>query len=184
MSQITKYALANSLKKQLASKPLDKITINDITDDCGINRMTFYYHFKDIYDLLEWYFLVEGEKILKDKKSYFTWQEGFLALLVNMKENKSFIINVYHSIRKEYLENYIYNWTYSLLYDVIVEQSATMTIKDEDKKFVANFYKYAFAGLVFDWVKTNMREEPEELINKLSTLMDKTLIHSLENFKF
>ena len=101
-----------------------------------------------------------------------------------MKENKSFIINVYHSIRKEYLENYIYNWTYSLLYDVIVEQSATMTIKDEDKKFVANFYKYAFAGLVFDWVKTNMREEPEELINKLSTLMDKTMIHSLENFKF
>ena len=54
MSQITKYALENSLKNLLLQKPLDKITISDITDDCGISRMTFYYHFKDIYDLVEW----------------------------------------------------------------------------------------------------------------------------------
>ena len=48
MSQITKRALAASLKRLLAEKPLSKITISDITDDCGINRMTFYYHFQDI----------------------------------------------------------------------------------------------------------------------------------------
>ena len=54
MSQITKRALATSLKNMLLKKPLNKITINDIANDCGINRMTFYYHFKDIYDLIEW----------------------------------------------------------------------------------------------------------------------------------
>ena len=50
MSQTTKRALEASLKKLLLQKPLNKITINDITEDCGVNRMTFYYHFKDIYD--------------------------------------------------------------------------------------------------------------------------------------
>lgn len=54
MSQITKRALEQSLKNLLLQKPITKITINDITEDCGINRMTFYYHFKDIYDLVEW----------------------------------------------------------------------------------------------------------------------------------
>ena len=54
MPQFTKYALENSLKKLLLQKPLNKITINDITEDCGVNRMTFYYHFKDIYDLVDW----------------------------------------------------------------------------------------------------------------------------------
>ena len=54
MSQITKRALEASLKNMLLQKPLDKITINNIPKDCGINRMTFYYHFKDIYDLVEW----------------------------------------------------------------------------------------------------------------------------------
>lgn len=53
MSQITKRALEASLKNMLLQKPLDKITINNIAKDCGINRMTFYYHFKDIYDLVE-----------------------------------------------------------------------------------------------------------------------------------
>ncbi|MFQ9557858.1 MAG: TetR/AcrR family transcriptional regulator, partial [Blautia sp.] len=54
MSNITKHALAESLKKLLLKKPLNKITINDLTTDCGISRMAFYYHFKDIYDLVEW----------------------------------------------------------------------------------------------------------------------------------
>ena len=51
MTNATKLALEESLKRLLLKKPLDKITINDLTTDCGISRMTFYYHFKDIYDL-------------------------------------------------------------------------------------------------------------------------------------
>ena len=51
MSNTTKLALEASLKKQLLHKQLDKITINDLTSDCGISRMSFYYHFKDKYDL-------------------------------------------------------------------------------------------------------------------------------------
>ena len=54
MSQTTKRALGASLKKLLLQKPLNKITISDIAEECGISRMTFYYHFKDIYDLVEW----------------------------------------------------------------------------------------------------------------------------------
>ena len=54
MSQMTKRALVASLKELMAEKPLDKITVTDLTEHCGVNRMTFYYHFKDIYDLVEW----------------------------------------------------------------------------------------------------------------------------------
>ena len=54
MSEITKKALAETLKKLLSKNKLNKITIKEITEDCGVNRQTFYYHFKDIYDLLEW----------------------------------------------------------------------------------------------------------------------------------
>ena len=59
MSNITKHALAESLKKLLLKKPLNKITINDLTTDCGISRMAFYYHFKDKYDLINWIFYTE-----------------------------------------------------------------------------------------------------------------------------
>lgn len=54
MSDITKRALEASLKKLLLQKPLDKITINDIAEDCGISRMTFYYHFKGLIVKSSW----------------------------------------------------------------------------------------------------------------------------------
>lgn len=52
----------------LLKKPLNKITINDIAEDCGINRMTFYYHFQDIYDLVEWACLEDAKRLSKTKK--------------------------------------------------------------------------------------------------------------------
>ena len=70
MSQLTKRALEASLKKMLLKKPLDKITISDLTEDCGMNRMTFYYHFKDIYDLVEWSCLEDAKRALQGKKTY------------------------------------------------------------------------------------------------------------------
>ena len=73
MSDLTKRALEQSLKNLLLQKPLHKITISDIADDCGINRMTFYYHFKDIYDLVEWVCMEDAKKALADNKTYETW---------------------------------------------------------------------------------------------------------------
>ena len=105
MSNITKHALAESLKKLLLKKPLNKITINDLTTDCGISRMAFYYHFKDIYDLVEWACLEESRKALQGKKTYDTWQEGLLQIFEAVYENKPFIINAYNAISREQIEN-------------------------------------------------------------------------------
>lgn len=71
-------ALEAQLKKLLLQKPLNKITINDITEDCGVNRMTFYYHFKDIYDLVDWILVEDASKILEGRQSFETWNEAFL----------------------------------------------------------------------------------------------------------
>ena len=70
MSNTTKQDLEASLKKVMLQKPLDKITISDITSDCGISRMAFYYHFKDIYDLVEWSCLEDAKRALQGKKTY------------------------------------------------------------------------------------------------------------------
>ena len=67
MSQMTKRALEASLKKLLLQKPLNKITISDIAEDCGISRMTFYYHFKDIYDLVEWACVEDAARALAEE---------------------------------------------------------------------------------------------------------------------
>ena len=60
MSELTKRAIQESFKKLLSNQPLDKITVKNITDDCGVNRNTFYYHYSDIYQLLEEIILTEA----------------------------------------------------------------------------------------------------------------------------
>ena len=68
MPNTTKQALEESLKHMLLKKPLYKITIRDITEDCGISRMAFYYHFKDIYDLVEWACIEDASKALQGEE--------------------------------------------------------------------------------------------------------------------
>ncbi len=183
MSQVTKYAIEASLKKLLLQKPLDKITISDITEDCGISRMTFYYHFKDIYDLVEWICLEESRRALEDKKTYDTWQQGFLQILEAVRDNKPFILNVYHSISREQIELYLYKLTYDLLINVVEEKSQGMSIRPEDKQFIADFYKYAFVGLTLDWVRRNMKEDPQVMIDHLTKLVTGNITTALERYR-
>ncbi len=183
MSQVTKRALEASLKNLLLKKPLEKITINDITEDCGINRMTFYYHFKDIYDLIEWCCVEDAKKALEGKKTYDTWQQGFSQIFEAVLDNKPFILNVYHSVSREQVEIYLYKLTYDLLIGVVEEKSAGMSVREEDKKFIADFYKYAFVGLMLDWVKKGMKDDPHEIIDDLSVVMNGNVTAALERFK-
>ena len=182
MSQVTKRALEASLKHLLLQKPLDKITIGDITEDCGINRMTFYYHFKDIYDLIEWSLLEDAKKALEGQRTYDTWQQGFLQIFEMVLDNKPFITNVYHSISREQVELYLYKLTYDLLIGVVNECSKELNVREDDKEFIANFYKYAFVGVMLDWVKNDMKEDPKQIIDRLSTLMHGNVSAALERF--
>lgn len=183
MSQTTKKAFAASLKKLLAQKPLDKIKITDITEDCEVNRQTFYYHFKDIYDLLEWVYTNEATRAIGDKKTYDTWQNGFLRIFDYILDNEDFVLNTYNSVSREYLERYLYNETYLLLIGVVEEKSKGMSVREKDKSFIADFYKYAFVGLVLDWIKKGMREKPEEIIEKLNILVSGNIEKSLEGYR-
>lgn len=183
MSQITKRALEQSLKNLLLKKPLTKITINDIAQDCGINRMTFYYHFKDIYDLVEWSCLEDARKALEEKKTYATWQQGFQQIFMAVLDNKPFILNVYHCVHREQVEKYLKPLVDNLLLGVINEEAVGMNIREEDKKFIAQVYSYVFVGLMLDWIKDDMQEDPEQLVDRLAILLRGNIASALERFR-
>ena len=182
VSQVTKRALEQSLKNLLLKKPLTKITINDIADDCGINRMTFYYHFKDIYDLVEWSCMEDARRALEEKKTYETWQQGFLQIFEAVRENKPFIMNVYRCVHQEQVEKYLKPLVDALILGVINEEAAGMTVRDEDKNFIAQVYSYIFIGLMLDWIKDDMREDPESIVERLAKLIKGSIAASLSRF--
>ena len=183
MSQVTKRALEQSLKNLLLKKPLTKITISDITEDCGINRMTFYYHFKDIYDLVEWACLEDAKRALDEKKTYNTWQQGLLQIFEAVQENKPFILNVYRCVHREQVEKYLQPLVDQLMLDDIQEESASMMIREEDKQFIAKIYAYIFIGVMLDWIKDDMREAPQEIVARLVKLLRGSVTAALRRFR-
>ncbi len=183
MSEITKKALAASLKKLLSKKELAKITISNITDDCGVNRQTFYYHFKDVYDLLEWIYLNEVIQSMNGKDTYDNWQQVFLSIFEYILANKEFVKNTYNSISRDYFLKFIYKQTTISLMNVINEQAKDINVSNEDKKFIANFYKYGFVGIVQEWIEDGMKEKPRDIIKKLNNIIEGDLKKALDNLK-
>lgn len=183
MTNSTKHALEASLKKLLQHKQLDKITIQDLTADCGISRMSFYYHFKDIYDLVEWSCIEDGRKALQGKKTYDTWQEGFLNIFHAVQDNKPFIMNVYRSVSRERIEQYLNPLIHSLILGVVEEKAAERSVHTEDKQFIASFYEYAFIGVMLEWIGNGMKEDPAAIVARTGAVIHGNILRALEAFR-
>lgn len=182
MSDITKRAMSAALKNLLKEKKLNKITVQDIADECGINRQTFYYHFQDIYDLVEWTCIEDTEKVLKENRTYDTWQEGLLSVFDLAKKDKTFIDNIYRSVSLEMLEQYLYRLVYPLLKNVVDEKANGQTVREENKKYIADFYKYAFVGVLLEWIRNDMAESPGQIVDRVSRIVGGAIETAFANF--
>ena len=140
------------MKKLLLEKPLNKITINDITEDCGVNRMTFYYHFKDIYDLVDWILAEDAAKAMEGRRGFGTWSEAYLDVLHQLQDNKTLVLNVYRSVGREQVEQYLYRLLDPILKDV-------------------DFYKYALVGMTLEWTRRDMKGDPKKMVERVSTMI-------------
>ena len=177
-SLTTKKAIGYTFKDLLKEKPFNKITINDIASKCDINRQTFYYHFQDIRDLIEWICIDEVDNLLEKKDECEKWEDKFLLIFKIMEQEKIFINNIYNSVSVEVLRSNLYRLVYPIIYSEIIEKSKGKNLREEDKKFIADFYKYAFVSIVLDWVDKGMIENPEIIVLKVSNLITGTINHA------
>ena len=81
------------------------------------------------------------------------------------------------------METYLYKLTYELLIGVVREKAAGMSVREEDQDFIATVYKYAFVGLMLDWIKDDMREDPVEIVSRLATLIKGSVAAALARFQ-
>ena len=183
VAQTTKRALEASLRKLLLQKPLNKVTINDITEDCGVNRMTFYYHFKDIYDLVDWVLVEDAQRAIEGRQSVDDWKKAFLDILLKIQNNKLLVLNVYRSISREQVEQYLYKLLDPMLHEFADKESSDFSIQDEDKQFVVDFFKYALVGIVLEWIRKDMKTDPAALADRLDTMLHGGIRRTLLKFK-
>jgi len=182
MSQLTKHALVDSFKKLLKKKPLKKITVSDITSKCGINRMTFYYHFKDIYDLVEWEFSDKFRAALGEIGNYDTWQRAYLQVYLMVLDEKDFIQRIFPSMELSNIEKFLFKSARELIVRAIDTFPESLQLSKEDKLFISEFYQYAMVGTFLNWISGGMTEDPVQIVDRFSLMAQGTLPRSIKQF--
>ena len=170
MSEITKRALRESLRKELDTKPFDKITVRDITEACGVSRMTFYYHFGDIYDLIEYIMRQTVYEIDSGNKDA-ALGDKLVLLLQRMRKSKKTIMGLRASRGWPSIEKAVYR-----IADEVIRNLAGVTwddskFSDQEIQFAGTFMKYGIVGVIRDWIDDGMREEPAEVVAMLSSVL-------------
>ncbi len=175
----TEQKLAIALKQLMSEEPLDQITVSRLTSVCKIRRQTFYYHFRDIYDLLTWIFLNESIQEIENATSY---KDALYDFFAYIEKNQAFVKNVITSAGRDLFIEFLSE-------SLRIVQMRALTLKDnnkvltlEDKRFIVNFYNPAIIAVFVRWVDKDMKDNKDEMIRRLDILCNGYLDQALERF--
>lgn len=146
-SNITKKALAAALRELMDEMSFSKITVSNICDKCNMNRKSFYYHFKDKYDLVNWIFYTEFIGIVKGKE----YNDGFVFLLdicEYFEQNRRF----YRKVLKYDGQNSFFEYFQELLMPAVEKYIEGIFNEDENNAFYTEFFADAFVNAIKKWL--------------------------------
>lgn len=167
MSNQTKQQLSVALKSLLSQKTVDKITIGEITDLAQVSRKTFYYHFKDIYDLIEWTLMDDAARVFQEHIDLKDWQKDLMAVARYFYENRTLVLNAYHSISRDALETYIEKIVSPLVSLYYQDNYGGQQLPPQDQQFIVDLYTFGVVGYFLRWINGGMKSVPYEMMNQL-----------------
>lgn len=166
-------------------KPLDKISISEIINDCGLNRKTFYYHFDDIYSLFTWTLKRESEAYLRRTESLM-WPEETIGFVLDYVESNPYLKAYANDSRdKIHLQRFFFDDFSNILSNMIEAACYEQNVRvDENfKSFMVSFYAEAVAGTLTSYFRQKERPSREDMISNIMFIIDnsvESVIHALK----
>lgn len=172
-SMLTKRKLAGALKELMNTMPFDKITVSDITEKCYIHRQTFYYHFQDRYELLDWLIYDELLSPLMDDFNLDTMYDKFYDMFTTMSNDKKFYQNAI-KINSDDLNRFISSIAIKQLIEVMKNIKKSIGIENtynNSDESTAEFFGYGISGVTIAWVQKGMKETPREMVERIEHIV-------------
>lgn len=154
MASFTKFAILKVFGDLAASRPVDKITVKDITDQCGISRNTFYYHYQDIYQVLKAYVQYSAEHVIELMVED-EGEDGKAGLkeIRYLEANRELLCNLYRSAANKEVRNCLQSAS-QIIFDRLIESvSQGMEVQAEDKKILSAVCQYTVRGIMTSWME-------------------------------
>lgn len=176
---ITKRVLADSIRKLMEQRPLAKISVGDIVEECGLNRNSFYYHFKDKYDLVNWIFYTDVINRLKlDNVLTGSVWELIDTISHYFYENKSFYMNALSVSGQNSFAEYYIDIIKQIVRARLGESLADNDEQDQD--FYIYFFIDAYIAATFRWLQGGAQIPPEKFTQMIKKAARGTAMRVLD----
>lgn len=181
MSSLTQRTIKNTFIELLTHRPLDKVTVVDIARTCGVNRNTFYYHFRDIDELLDSIFKEEEARLHSlAQEDFSTWRESFYEGIRWSLENKDAIENIYHSSCADRLSTFLFRAGRTSARRYIELQSRGLNVPRDTFEDAVHVLGATITGLVLEWLVNDLQGDPREFVMRAADLMEGSMRQALE----
>ena len=172
MAKFTRKAIMQTFLHILKNKPLDRITVKDICEQCEINRNTFYYYFRDIYDVLEAIFEDEVRLVMDEGMTFHDAYARAASIILN---NREAIIHIYASENGRLLRTYLDAVVTQVVRRFVLEKAEGYSLSESDVAFITAFYSNGIVGSTIKWIERgSMMNGAPETITANSTGMSKS----------
>lgn len=170
-SDFTKYMIAQGTKCLLKTIDFEKLSVGDIAKQCHISRNTFYYHFKDKYDVISWIFYSEITPIIGTEQSMDNWSQSLLALCQYLQKNKEFYIKVLNIHGQNSFSQCLMEFYSNLVQNLLLNANGEQILDRTQIRLISNFYAFGLTGVISNWAKNGMTANPEPTIHMLKDLL-------------
>ncbi|AEE47402.1 TetR-like C-terminal domain-containing protein [Cellulomonas fimi] len=164
-------ALAAALKVRLESQPLPRVTVTELTRDCGLTRQAFYYHFHDVRELAVWVFESEVAEQVQVSASQDAWADGLVRLLVYLRDNRTSTTAVLDGMGRSGLERFLFHQMRPVTAGVVTEVGEGRPADARDRDLVVDFYTSAVLAVVLRWVADGMTADPYRLVGDVELML-------------
>ena len=170
MTSFTCNAIKQSFLKLLDERPYSDITVRDITEDCGINRNSFYYHYRDMQTLLEEIVKEKVDELIRRYPTASSLEECLDTAVGFNLSNRRMVLHVYQSIERDVLERSLWRLSDYLVNRFFESAFGERNIRPEDRQLLIRYFRGVCFGLVMDWLESGMQADTKEGFRRLALL--------------
>lgn len=178
MPKSTKNDIVTALTGLLQSKRLDDITVTELVERCGISRQAFYYHFSDLYGVVDYavqHLLEELSTAGPEER-----REPLERALTLLRENRTLVLNVYRAYERSYVEHDLRRWAAPLVAARVRLSARGYAVTEDQVNFMAELLTQGLASIVLSWVEQGMPSSVIERLDDFYILLEGCLDYTLE----
>ncbi len=174
MAKYTHDAIMGTFTEMLQEMPFDKITVSELVRRCNISPNTFYYHYHDIYDLLNAWFMDGMNKFISENRDVTSWRDIIKQILRLCKEHDAATYHIYNGLSRDSFERFAFQQSNDIIQLSLLQMAGRigMKVPEEKLKPVGMACRYMALGFFLHFIWNKMTDDIDRIVDEFSDMIE------------